>query len=92
MEISGIGLATAFAEGAIWFLSPCVLPVVPAYVSYIGGESLQSGQASLRRSRISAAALSGFFIRGAIRLVRSCLVLPSDLVGPQSYARKLWMR
>ena len=64
MEISVIGLATAFAGGAISFLSPCVLPLVPAYVSYIGGESLQTAAPAPVRSRISAAGLSAFFILG----------------------------
>jgi hypothetical protein len=36
-EISGIGVLTAFLAGAISFLSPCVLPLVPGYVSYIAG-------------------------------------------------------
>lgn len=35
--ISDIGLITAFAAGTISFLSPCVLPLVPGYVSYVSG-------------------------------------------------------
>lgn len=33
LEISNIGLLTAFAAGLVSFLSPCVLPLVPGYVS-----------------------------------------------------------
>jgi cytochrome c-type biogenesis protein len=33
LEISNIGILTAFAAGLISFLSPCVLPLVPGYVS-----------------------------------------------------------
>ncbi len=36
-EISGIGIAAAFAAGIVSFLSPCVLPLVPGYVSYVAG-------------------------------------------------------
>ncbi|MFN5689894.1 MAG: cytochrome c biogenesis protein CcdA, partial [Bradyrhizobium sp.] len=32
-DISLLGLATAAAAGAISFLSPCVLPLVPGYLS-----------------------------------------------------------
>ena len=39
-EIGGVGPAAAFAAGAASFLSPCVLPLVPAYVSYVTGRSL----------------------------------------------------
>ena len=42
-DISSIGLLTAFIAGAISFLSPCVLPLVPGYVSYIAGRPVQGG-------------------------------------------------
>jgi cytochrome c-type biogenesis protein len=37
--LSGIGLLS-FGAGVISFLSPCVLPLVPGYVSYVAGEAL----------------------------------------------------
>jgi cytochrome c-type biogenesis protein len=36
-EISNIGVLTAFAAGVLSFLSPCVLPLVPGYISYVAG-------------------------------------------------------
>ncbi len=39
-DISGIGVMAAFFAGIVSFLSPCVLPLVPGYLSYIGGQSL----------------------------------------------------
>lgn len=44
-ELSSIGIPTAFAAGAISFLSPCVLPLVPGYVSYVAGASLNGVEA-----------------------------------------------
>jgi cytochrome c-type biogenesis protein len=38
-EISNVGIVTAFLAGAISFLSPCVLPLVPGYISYVAGRS-----------------------------------------------------
>lgn len=35
-----VGLAVAFLAGVLSFLSPCVLPLVPSYVSFITGLSL----------------------------------------------------
>ncbi|HEX9692166.1 MAG TPA: cytochrome c biogenesis protein CcdA [Gemmatimonadales bacterium] len=35
-----VGLAVAFGAGVLSFLSPCVLPLVPSYVSFITGLSL----------------------------------------------------
>ena len=34
---SGIGIPIAFAAGLISFLSPCVLPLVPGYISVVAG-------------------------------------------------------
>lgn len=65
LQISGIGVLTAFAAGLISFLSPCVLPLVPGYVSYVAGASLDDlARTSSARARISAVALSLFFVLG----------------------------
>lgn len=47
-EISGVGVITALGAGAISFLSPCVLPLVPGYLSYVAGSSVDD-RAGLRR-------------------------------------------
>ena len=41
LETGSIGFATAFVAGVISFLSPCVLPLVPGYLSYVAGTSLE---------------------------------------------------
>ena len=38
---SNIGMATAFTAGVVSFLSPCVLPLVPGYLSYVSGLALK---------------------------------------------------
>lgn len=64
-DIAGIGLATAFAAGLVSFLSPCVLPLVPGYVSYVAGSSAESlpGRGALSR-RLPAVGLSVCFVLG----------------------------
>ena len=65
MEAGAIGLAAAFAAGAISFLSPCVLPLVPAYVSYVAGQPVRAeGNAPDARERLAALSLSAFFVLG----------------------------
>lgn len=39
--LNNVSLILAFAAGLISFLSPCVLPLVPAYVSYFTGVSVK---------------------------------------------------
>ena len=65
MEISGVGLPVAFAAGLVSFLSPCVLPLVPGYVSYIAGQSLDDlAGAGARGARSAAVALAALFVAG----------------------------
>lgn len=45
----------AFAAGLISFLSPCVLPLVPGYVSFISGVSVGDLQAASGRRRFMSA-------------------------------------
>lgn len=42
---SQISLLIAFAGGIVSFLSPCVLPLVPAYLGYLSGAALGGGSA-----------------------------------------------
>jgi len=41
MNGESVGIAVAFFAGVVSFLSPCVLPLVPSYVSFITGLSLE---------------------------------------------------
>lgn len=49
MQFSQVTIGLAVLAGLASFLSPCVLALVPAYVSYLGGQSL--GDASGRAAR-----------------------------------------
>ncbi len=54
------GFIVAFAGGLLSFLSPCVLPLVPAYISFISGvsvEELRSGKRKEAFWRVTVAAL-----------------------------------
>ncbi|HEX3118104.1 MAG TPA: cytochrome c biogenesis protein CcdA [Candidatus Acidoferrum sp.] len=60
--MTDVSLAGAFLAGLISFLSPCVLPLVPGYISMLSGigmEQLRQGQAP--RSGLFASALAFVF-------------------------------
>lgn len=64
-EVSGISIVSVFLAGVISFLSPCVLPLVPGYISYIAGHSVDFTQVKrFASTRVTTLALSGFFIIG----------------------------
>jgi cytochrome c-type biogenesis protein len=62
-EISNIGVLSAFATGVLSFLSPCVLPLVPGYVSYVAGRAAAGGE-SAAVVRLPAIGLSACFVLG----------------------------
>lgn len=64
-EISGISVAMAFLAGLVSFLSPCVLPLVPGYVSYVAGQSVDRlMEEGMSRARLATVGLSGCFVVG----------------------------
>ena len=63
LETGGIGFATAFLAGVVSFLSPCVLPLVPGYLSYVAGTSLESLR-DRTASRLQALSYAACFVLG----------------------------
>jgi len=64
--LDNVNIVTAFLFGFLSFISPCVLPIVPGYLSFISGVSFEEMQdaAQRRRVRRRIAANSIFFILG----------------------------
>src|SRR5688572_25866663 len=48
METPTFGVLIAFSAGLLSFLSPCVLPLIPSYVTFITGLSLEEVQKTRR--------------------------------------------
>src|ERR1043165_2617229 len=85
MQVSLVNILIAFAGGLLSFLSPCVLPLVPGYISLMSGVSIDhlkaEGQSSSRRAVIANslafnAGLSVIFLTlgGAAGLVGSAII------------------
>ncbi len=65
IDILQTGIIAAFVAGIISFLSPCVLPLVPGYVSFIAGQSIASRATPKSATvRFQAIALSLCFVLG----------------------------
>jgi len=64
-ELTTFAFLTAFGGGIISFLSPCVLPLVPGYMSYVAGDTLaHRGHANERSRRLAVLGLSLCFVAG----------------------------
>ena len=54
MEGISLGVAISFTAGLLSFLSPCVLPLIPSYVTFVTGLSLEDVQRSRRIALVHA--------------------------------------
>ncbi|MGH8682741.1 MAG: cytochrome c biogenesis CcdA family protein [Burkholderiales bacterium] len=63
-ELGALGLGTAIAAGAVSFLSPCVLPLVPGYLSYVAGQPVGGPRRPHATERLAALGLSALFVLG----------------------------
>ncbi len=76
-----LNVATAFAAGVVSFISPCVLPLIPAYLSFLTGSSLEelkAGGDATQRARVLMHALA--FIAG-FTLVFMALGFTASAIG-----------
>ncbi len=66
-----VGLVGAALAGLLSFLSPCVLPIVPFYLSYMAGVGMNQIQADgtiTRSVRLRAIASASFFALGVVTI------------------------
>jgi len=78
MEASAVTAPLAFVAGALSFLSPCVLPLVPVYLTYLSGSSLEDGGQENRWHTFSHAL---FFVGGFTVVFAFLFGLPTTLAG-----------
>lgn len=65
MDAANVTLSIAFLAGLLSFASPCVLPLVPAYVGYLGGTAVLSAeQGGTRRETARTFLHSLLFVLG----------------------------
>lgn len=90
MDPQAIGLAMAFGAGLLSFLSPCVLPLVPSYASFLTGMGLDemTEQARVRRSVLLHGSL---FVLG-FSLVFIGLGASASLLGGLLRTQGVWLQ
>ena len=80
MSAAGVGYLAAFAGGLVSFASPCVLPLVPAYLSIITGLEISEIEQGPRRHLGRIARDTGLFVAG-FALVFIMLGLTATALG-----------
>ncbi len=64
MELAGLSLPLVFAAGAVSFISPCVLPLVPGYLATVSGVSFERIAERAPGAGRQVAAASALFFAG----------------------------
>ena len=85
-EAASLGLAVAFTAGLLSFLSPCVLPLVPSYIGFLTGLSLE--EMSTRRRVAFTHALA--FVAG-FSLVFLLLGASATVLGRSLNYHRVWL-
>jgi cytochrome c-type biogenesis protein len=86
MEGPSLGIAIAFGAGLLSFLSPCVLPLIPSYVTFITGLSLED----LKDARRAALIHATLFICG-FTLIFVSLGATATALGQVLNYQRLWI-
>ena len=79
MDASSVTLPLAVFAGLLSFLSPCVLPLVPAYLGYLSGATV--GQTDEEKPRRFAAFLHAFFFVLGFTAIFVALGATASVIG-----------
>lgn len=83
---TSVSFALAFSAGLLSFLSPCVLPLVPSYLGFITGMSLDG----VEQARRSALVHTLLFVSG-FTLVFLALGASATIVGRLLHEHRVWV-
>jgi cytochrome c-type biogenesis protein len=81
-----IGVAIAFTAGLLSFLSPCVLPLVPSYVTFITGLTVEDVSKSRRMALVHA-----FLFIAGFTIIFMLLGAGATTLGYVVKANRVWL-
>ncbi len=93
MQISFLNMLIAFAGGLLSFLSPCVLPLVPGYLSLMSGVSIDhmKGEGGSRKGALRAVVINSIAFNIGLSVIFIALGATAGLVG-SSVLSNPWIR
>ncbi len=84
MELS---ITIAFIAGLVSFLSPCVLPIIPGFLAYLAGTSLEESHSHRRDIFLN----SFFFVLGFSTIFAILGVLLNSILSAIAYDIEVWL-
>jgi cytochrome c-type biogenesis protein len=83
-----ITFGVAFLAGIVSFLAPCVLPIIPGFLAYLAGTSVEKAD---RRARLEIFLNSVFFVLGFSLVFAALGVLLTTALEAIAYDVSLWL-
>lgn len=87
---TSVSAVTVFLQGALSFFSPCVLPLVPLYVSYLAGGAAVVGEDGVRRYPRGKIFLNTLFFVAGISFAFFLLGLGLTALGTFFHDYQVW--
>jgi cytochrome c-type biogenesis protein len=85
--MTDLSIGIAFIAGIVSFLAPCVLPIIPGFLAYLAGSSLE--EAASRKREVFLNAL--FFVLGFSVVFAVLGVLLNTLLEAIAYDVQIWL-
>lgn len=86
--MADLSLGVAFIAGLISFFAPCILPIIPGFLAYLGGASTEEMSGKMRRSVFVN---SVFFVLGFASIFAILGVLLNTLLEAIAYDVQIWL-
>jgi len=90
VDVAGVSLPLVFAAGFVSFISPCVLPLLPGYLSTVSGVSFEQMAARERGVARPVAVASALFFVGFLA-VFVALGASASVIGELLTQHRLWL-
>ena len=81
----------AFFAGLISFLSPCILPLIPAFIAYLSGTSLNEVNQNQLKARLNIFSNTVFFVLGFAIVFSLIGVLLNSVLVSIAYDLRTWL-
>lgn len=86
--MADVTLGIAFVAGVISFFAPCILPIIPGFLAYLGGASTEE---TTGKERLSVFVNSVFFVLGFASVFAVLGVLLNTVLEAIAYDVQIWL-
>lgn len=86
-----VNLVLAFAAGVLGFASPCIVPLIPGYLSFVSGVSLAEMDLAARRQHLGQVLLATVFFVLGFSSIFTALGASASALGSFVVENRVWL-